>query len=108
MNCDNWKTGFMGNAKYRVLEALEREGALTVPELPRTWPVTRQLLDFLIEHLVEAGFARRHEGGRVSAVPEFEITPLGSALLQARPVQPMTTIQIYRRPVGSARSLAAG
>ena len=108
MNCNAWKTGFMGSAKQGVLEALDSSGPLTVPELPRAWPVTRPLLEFLLEHLEEAGFVEILDDTRISGKRAIRITALGSAYVRSRPDETMDTIQFYSRPVQASRSLAVG
>lgn len=106
MNDNAWKTGFMGSAKEGVLEALEASGPLTVPELPRAWPVTRALLEFLVEHLEEAGLVELVDDARISGKRAVRITSVGSAYLESRPSETMNTIQFYSRPVTAPRSRA--
>jgi DNA-binding MarR family transcriptional regulator len=108
MNHNAWKTGFMGSAKQEVLEALESSGPLTVPELPRAWPVTRALLEFLVEHLEEAGFIERLDHAGIPGKRAVRITAQGSAYLRSRPVETMNTVQFYSRPVTAPRSRAVG
>jgi DNA-binding HxlR family transcriptional regulator len=107
MSSQAWQTGFMGTAKQGVLEALETKGPLTLPEIPRAWPVTRQLLEFLMDHLVEAGFVEAGAGSGIPGKHAYRLTDLGSAYLRSRPVEEMNTIQFYSRPVTASRSRAA-
>jgi DNA-binding HxlR family transcriptional regulator len=97
----------MGTAKQGVMEALETKGPLTLPEIPRTWPVTRQLLEFLMDHLVEAGLVETGGGSAVPGKRAYHLTERGSAYLRSRPVEEMNTIQFYSRPATASRSRAA-
>ncbi len=107
MNSRAWQTEFMGAAKQGVLEALETKGPLTLPEIPRTWPVTRHLLEFLMDHLVEAGLVEAGGDSKIPGKRAYHLTELGSAFLRSRPAQEMNTIQFYSRPVTASRSRAA-
>lgn len=107
MSSHAWKTGFMGTAKQGVLEALDARGPLTLPEIPRTWPVTRQLLEFLMDHLVEAGLVELREGSAIPGKRAYHLTALGLASVRSRPAEEMNTIQFYSRPAMASRPRAA-
>jgi DNA-binding HxlR family transcriptional regulator len=97
----------METAKQGVMEALETEGPLTLPEIPRSWPVTRQLLEFLMDHLVEAGLVEAGESAAIPGKRAYRLTETGSAFLGSRPVEEMNTIQFYSRPATASRSRVA-
>lgn len=69
----------MAEARLSLLEALAAEGPLTLPEMPRRWPVTRPLLTFLVRELVRAGLVARVPGGRIPGARGYALTPAGRA-----------------------------
>lgn len=106
MNTSTTSIGFMTAAKDRILEALEDRGPLTVAELPRQWPVTRETQVLLVLQLEELKLVQRIDGDRIPDQRAYQITARGRAYLAVRPQPEMNTIRRYHRPA-TGESLAA-
>ena len=81
MNDAKSTVDFFSTARMKVLTALATQGPLTVPELPRGWPITRSFVTVLAEQIVSSGLAEWSESGRVPGKAALRITKAGEAWL---------------------------
>jgi len=96
---DRKNTGdFYSEARVRVLEALRDRGPLTVPELPRGWPITRAFVTVLAEQIEHSGLAEWATGGRIPGKPALRITDAGRAWLMEQGKSDDSAVQARIRP----------
>lgn len=72
----------LAEARTRILSALDALGPLTIGELPRGWPVTRLVVQHLVEELVAEGELELAGRGRVPGRVDVRITPRGRSRLR--------------------------
>ena len=64
-----------------VLEALQEEGASSVPDVARALKIKRQYVQRMMNEVVEAGYVTPHENPRHKRSPQFALTETGEALI---------------------------
>jgi DNA-binding HxlR family transcriptional regulator len=74
---------FRDEGTQAVLEALV-DGPLTLPEIPRRWPVTRPILTFLVGELLRGGLLAPVPGSRIPGATAYALTHEGRALVMSR------------------------
>jgi len=74
----------LAEARATILEALLDGPPLTLPEIPRSWPVTRPMVDFLVRELLASGLVAAVPGGRVPGVTSYALTIEGRAVASGR------------------------
>jgi DNA-binding HxlR family transcriptional regulator len=67
-----------------VLEELAEAGPLTLPEIPRRWPVIRPMLERRVRELVAEGLVEGVPSKRVPGKTAYSLTPRARATLAAR------------------------
>lgn len=73
---------FLAEARRRILGALDAQGPLTPSELPRSWPVTRMLIQHLVEELLAEGEVELSDESRIPGRRDLRITPRGRSRLR--------------------------
>lgn len=67
----------LAEAREVILAALRDGPPLTLPEIPRRWPITRPMLSFLVRELLAAGLLAPVPGGRIPGQTAYALTAAG-------------------------------
>lgn len=67
----------LAEAREVILAALRDGPPLTVPEIPRRWPVTRPMLAFLVREMLASGLLTPVPGGRIPGRTAYALTADG-------------------------------
>ena len=81
MSIDGNRAGFITAGRMRILEEISAHGPLTMPEIPRRWPFTRELLEAMVRELVAAGVLRVVRTRKIGGQRAYDLTPEGRVVL---------------------------
>jgi len=65
----------------RILEELATAGPMTLPEIPRRWPLVRPILEDQLRRLVSAGLVETAPSRHLPGKKAYSLTPEGRATL---------------------------
>lgn len=77
MERDNRRPDLLADARAAIVAALMDRSPLTIPEMPRRWPVTRPLLLHALRDMLRKGLVAPVPGGWVPGQTSYALTEAG-------------------------------